>query len=595
MDSYAQACVFAAALSAVFGLSGQRDAMLFCAAFGLPLGHIICLRSQFKTGLALQLEKRSPPAPRPRLDASKISPRPDIAWPTVALALVALALWVVSFAARIAGVLGGSSGFCVAFVSAFVCFTPLHDAVHNSVAPKLSWLNNAVGSLCGIPLFAPFRVFKLIHLMHHRHANEGAADPDSYAGEGPEWQLPLRWASTFQYYVAYASAYTRFVRRDGAPKSAALEAQKRLVRRTESDFMRFHLSVLGVGSFLCLRGHAAALLTQWVLPQVAASLLLVFSFDYIPHRPHKVAFRDSPYLATHITTLGLEQLLGRPSIDVLETIRAAASSPGRSASKGGQGASRGVLIPAVRAPSPASGAASSSRPATPVSPAANLQDASEDAATAAAPDDGGTPRGARDDGAPRESSTPDCDSERRLPPRFGRVGALRAETSAKGCVKALEQLVKDDVEALRAYAVDLARRIDGGSRCERFGRALLSILLLNQNYHNVHHLWPSQPWYRYSKVWFAHNRELLQKGVRVLPLVLFPTRATWLDELVVDEQVQASLSAAYAKAHTKEEVVAELFAQLGLDDASFRGASLAESASALAPFAPATRPREGPR
>lgn len=140
--------------------------------------------------------------------------------------------------------------------------SPMHDAVHNSVAPKQKWLNNAVGNLSGIPLFAPFHVFKLIHLMHHRHANEGAADPDSYAGEGPEWQLPLRWATTFQYYVAFASHYTRFVRRDGATKGAALNAQKRLVRRTESDFMRFHLSVLAVGSSLCLRGHAEALFTQ---------------------------------------------------------------------------------------------------------------------------------------------------------------------------------------------------------------------------------------------------------------------------------------------------------------------------------------------
>ena len=308
------------------------------------------------------------------------------------------------------------------------------------------------------------------------------------------------------------------------------------------------------------------LFTQWVLPQVVASLLLVFSFDYLPHRPHKVAFRDSPYLATHITTLGLEQLLGRPSIDVLETIRTAASSPVRSGASEGADGAWSALLPAARAASPASSAASSSRPGTPLSPAANRQDADEDLSR---------PPGAAaavKEGAPRD-----------LPPLIERVGALREEANAKGCVKALEQLVKDDVVALRAYAVDLARRIDGGSRCERFGRTLLSVLLLNQNYHNVHHLWPSQPWYRYSKVWFAHNRDLLKKGVRVLPLVLFPSRATWLAELAVDEQKKASLSAAYAKTHTKEEVVAELFAQLGLDDASFRAASTATSAPALAP------------
>ncbi|MEN0060655.1 MAG: fatty acid desaturase [Myxococcota bacterium] len=46
-------------------------------------------------------------------------------------------------------------------------------------------------------------------------------------------------------------------------------------------------------------------------------------------------------------------------------------------------------------------------------------------------------------------------------------------------------------------------------------RPWLTPVLLFQNYHLIHHLYPAIPFYRYAKVWRAKRSELLAKGVRV--------------------------------------------------------------------------------
>jgi len=51
--------------------------------------------------------------------------------------------------------------------------------------------------------------------------------------------------------------------------------------------------------------------------------------------------------------------------------------------------------------------------------------------------------------------------------------------------------------------------------------APLSPLMLWQNYHVVHHLYPWIPFYRYAKVWTAMEKEMLAAGVPVVPLLPF--------------------------------------------------------------------------
>jgi fatty acid desaturase len=50
---------------------------------------------------------------------------------------------------------------------------------------------------------------------------------------------------------------------------------------------------------------------------------------------------------------------------------------------------------------------------------------------------------------------------------------------------------------------------------------------MQQNYHNIHHLYPMIPWYRYRRVWKHHARELQALGTPV---------ANWLGPLRVMEK-----------------------------------------------------------
>jgi beta-carotene hydroxylase len=43
----------------------------------------------------------------------------------------------------------------------------------------------------------------------------------------------------------------------------------------------------------------------------------------------------------------------------------------------------------------------------------------------------------------------------------------------------------------------------------------LTPLLISQNYHLVHHLYPGVPFYRYGRVWWSRRDQLIAKGARV--------------------------------------------------------------------------------
>ena len=43
----------------------------------------------------------------------------------------------------------------------------------------------------------------------------------------------------------------------------------------------------------------------------------------------------------------------------------------------------------------------------------------------------------------------------------------------------------------------------------------LNALLLGQNYHLIHHLWTTIPWYRYQRVFDQIEDELVERGARI--------------------------------------------------------------------------------
>lgn len=201
---------------------------------------------------------------------------PAIAWPTLLLAALALALWGLGLALVTTGTFG--FGLAAMTLGAYLAFTPLHDATHKAVAAKHPRLNDAIGRLAVVPLFGPYLAFKFVHLEHHAHTNDPAKDPDHYSARGPKVLLPLRWMTQdLNYYAVYL--------RVGRPPAEV------------ADVVISLTLLLGAVALLIATGHGLVALA-WLVSSRLALGLLAFAFDYLPHRPHTVLQRDDRFRAT---------------------------------------------------------------------------------------------------------------------------------------------------------------------------------------------------------------------------------------------------------------------------------------------------------
>ena len=228
----------------------------------------------------------------PRIPSPGV-PRPEVAWPTVALAGGLLVLW----AGMTVGALTGALSAWVtiplhAFVS-FAMFTVLHDAAHRGLG-KVRVVNEVLGRIA-VPFvasYASFPLFRHIHLTHHRFVNEGHdVDPDSWMIHGPWWQLPLRWAVVD---LHYASFYLRGWR--DRPRREVAES--------------IGIAIAAVGGILAvvLAGYGPELALVYLIPQRIALVVLAWWFDWLPHHGLDGTVTDRRLQSTR-NIIGLEWLL----------------------------------------------------------------------------------------------------------------------------------------------------------------------------------------------------------------------------------------------------------------------------------------------
>jgi beta-carotene hydroxylase len=220
--------------------------------------------------------------------------RPKIAWPTVTMFVCAFGLFGVSCYAHINGALPLYAAIALNCIAAYMAFTVAHDATHSAVSTNRK-LNDWLGRISTMLLEpAPqFGVFRYIHMQHHKFTNDPERDPDYYAGTGPAWLLPVKWATT-------DLAYFRFYLHPDV-----------FGRRPKAERREFYLSnLLGLGII------AAAIYGDWweyylllhFLPTRITKIILTLGFDFLPHHPHQAHGRDAPYQATS-NRIGFEWLM----------------------------------------------------------------------------------------------------------------------------------------------------------------------------------------------------------------------------------------------------------------------------------------------
>ena len=225
-------------------------------------------------------------------DAFKVlTVRPQIAWPTVGLFVVALILYVGSTIMGVSGRWPAALVVALNAVAAYWMFTVAHDASHNTLSLH-RWLNDGLGHIATITLLPLpiFRAFRYIHMQHHRFSNE-VDDPDYWVGKGNPWTLPIRCAMMDLHYLVWY-----------LPK---------ITTRPKDEIRETVLALVGgsaVLAWLIATGWGMDVLLFWVLPARLAIFFLALAFDYLPHSPYKATDAQNKYIATSVRA-GWEWLL----------------------------------------------------------------------------------------------------------------------------------------------------------------------------------------------------------------------------------------------------------------------------------------------
>lgn len=187
--------------------------------------------------------------------------------------------------------------FIVATVNITLSYLPSHEAQHDIIArpgTKLRWLNQLVGHLSTLPLVLPYRVAKLTHMEHHKHANDPELDPDvSVAASGP---LSAIWTSIVNRQPRAKgglNAYGTTLQRIGRPEVIL-------------DGVVYNLVYYGSLIALAWSGFAIEAALLWWLPRHIALTYIQYYLSWAPHHPglSKGRYRDTRSFRSILGNIG---------------------------------------------------------------------------------------------------------------------------------------------------------------------------------------------------------------------------------------------------------------------------------------------------
>jgi beta-carotene hydroxylase len=220
-------------------------------------------------------------------------------WLAVLWAFGNFMVWLSLWPLVLTGVLPLWAGFLIATLNIMLSYLPSHEAQHDIIAlpgTKLRWLNELVGHISTIPLVLPYRVAKLTHIEHHKHANDPALDPD-YGTHAPG---PLK------------AIWYSIKRRQPGGNQAYSDTLTRLGRQDVLlDYIVFELVFYGVLFGFAWSGFALEAALLWWLPRHIALTYIQFYLSWAPHHPanEKGRYRNTRSFRSvlgNIGTMGMQ-------------------------------------------------------------------------------------------------------------------------------------------------------------------------------------------------------------------------------------------------------------------------------------------------
>lgn len=138
-------------------------------------------------------------------------------------------------------------------------FTLSHECTH-ATPFRSTWLNEAVGHLCAVPIALPFVWFRYFHLAHHKHTNDPDHDPELAGKPRPKsWRSLAIYLTGWRYWTgAVGTLWNNAAGRIGAEY---LPARRHRAMRIEARAL-LTLYVLAIASLFL----SPLLLWLWLIP-----------------------------------------------------------------------------------------------------------------------------------------------------------------------------------------------------------------------------------------------------------------------------------------------------------------------------------------
>lgn len=220
----------------------------------------------------------------------RLRARPMYAWPTILLMVTCLAAIYASWTLVLMKITPVWIGCVMNCVAMYYLFSPIHDAIHRSMTQS-NRLNDFFMWFILLPIvpFSNGRLLRVMHMQHHRFANDPERDPDHWTMTAPFKMFWIWFLWDFYYLIFYLRRKEYFKDID--------------VGNPLRDTVWVWSLALSIGYF-----YPQEVIFLWFVPSRLMAWLIAAVFMYLPHWPHDVEHADAPYQATHLRA-GFEWLL----------------------------------------------------------------------------------------------------------------------------------------------------------------------------------------------------------------------------------------------------------------------------------------------
>lgn len=204
---------------------------------------------------------------------------PEIAWPTLGLALLLPSTFAVIATLGFTGALPLWACVLILTPVSYAHYTLVHESIHGNVAakPGLTWVNTVVGWIGSLGLGIGWPALQRTHLLHHSHTNTDK-DPDIFV-KGTLPRLVGRW-----FINAPMSLIPMGVLSVVAP--GPYERLKNVFTRADVwQISAVTVVTLALLAIAIPTGHVLDWLCLWFLPTRLGVLILNILFQWLPHYP----------------------------------------------------------------------------------------------------------------------------------------------------------------------------------------------------------------------------------------------------------------------------------------------------------------------